>query len=119
MESATRYLRDRFLQRADDILVRIFVKPMWLSLICTKLKSPPISGAVAPSSFDVSTPPLIVQSTPVPAHAMHLRNPRRSMPLGLLFVECNCCCSCFAFLTAMTTRQAALFPIGTKFWRRE
>jgi hypothetical protein len=39
------------------------LNPMWLSLISAKLKSPPISGAVAPSSFDVSTPPLIVQST--------------------------------------------------------
>src|SRR5215469_10249431 len=65
-------------------------KPMWLSLIWTKVKSAPI----APSFFvllantrDRGTPPLRVHTRPVPAHAMHLRNPRRSTPSSLR--SCN------------------------------
>ena len=61
------------------------LNPMWLSLICTKLSSPilwdfvfdPMSKA---SAREVSTPPSITQSAPVPAQAMHFRNPRRSIP---------------------------------------
>src|SRR3981189_3569073 len=33
-----------------------------------------------PKAWELKTPPLTVQATPVPAHAMHCRNPRRSMP---------------------------------------
>src|SRR6266852_9204773 len=63
------------------------LNPMWLSLICTKLNSP-----LAPAAFrsekllrlyDFSTPPFITQKAPVPAQAMHLRNPRRSIPSWL------------------------------------
>ena len=30
--------------------------------------------------YDFSTPPCITQNAPVPAHAMHFKNPRRSIP---------------------------------------
>src|SRR2546427_4778636 len=58
------------------------LKPMWLSLICTKLNSPSDSFELISGSrlrlYDFSTPPLITQRAPVPAQAMHFRNPRRS-----------------------------------------
>src|SRR5690348_16275658 len=57
---------------------------MWLSLIWTKLKPPwaVVSSAepVAAKSFEAGTPPTMVQSRPVPAQAMQLRKPRRSIP---------------------------------------
>src|SRR5690349_16293816 len=65
-----------------------FEKPMWLSLIWTKVKSPGAedaagaAGAGSPNVRDDSTPPLTLQTTPAPTHAMHLRKPRRSMPSG-------------------------------------
>ena len=59
------------------------LKPMWLSLIWTKFSS---AVAIAfrlfaswPNAVEVNSPPLIDQMTPVPAQAIHLRNPRRSM----------------------------------------
>src|SRR5258707_132699 len=65
------------------------LKPMWLSLIWTKVKSLPlaISAALAapPRPSARGTPPLTVQTMPVPAQAMHFSNPRRlnSVALGL------------------------------------
>src|SRR6266403_347097 len=60
---------------------------MWLSLICTKLSSPMASFGLNPGSrlrlYDFSTPPLITQRAPVPAQAMHFKNPRRSIPSSL------------------------------------
>ena len=44
-------------------------------------------AAVWPSAREVRTPPFRVQSTPVPAQAMHLRKPRRSMPSCAVVVE--------------------------------
>ena len=56
------------------------VKPMCVSLIWTKLKSPPADASPAWASVrDESTPPAEVQTTPVPTHAMHSRNPLRSI----------------------------------------
>ena len=56
------------------------LKPMWLSLIWTNVKSAafmlPLS---APSKRELGTPPLKDQTTAAPAHCMHFRNPRRSM----------------------------------------
>src|SRR4051794_3569143 len=55
-----------------------FLKPIWLSLICTKLS--PLAGVAAcaePSRLDRGTPPATVQSTPAPAPTMHSRTPRR------------------------------------------
>src|ERR1700760_476178 len=66
------------------------LKPMWLSLICTKLKSALFFASfVVPAANDwaVGIPPAKVQTSPVPAHAMHFRKPRRSMPS--LFSSCN------------------------------
>src|SRR5579859_6756830 len=63
------------------------LKPMWLSLIWTKLSSPRACFPVSPESplrlYDLSTPPCITQKAPVPAQAMHFKNPRRSMPSWL------------------------------------
>src|SRR5215831_21042368 len=57
------------------------LKPMCVSLICTKLKSRRGSAAVAGRRVrDRRTPPVAVQTSPVPAQAMHCRNPRRSTP---------------------------------------
>ena len=63
------------------------LKPMWLSLICTKLSSPIPSAApiseIRLRLYDFNTPPFITQKAPVPAQAMHFRNPRRSIPSWL------------------------------------
>src|SRR5262249_41851851 len=57
------------------------VRPMCVSLICTKLKSRAGSAAEAGlKARDDRTPPVTVQTRPVPAHAMHCRKPRRSTP---------------------------------------
>src|SRR5262249_5618314 len=64
------------------------LKPMWLSLIWTKRKSLVVAAAGCGSALPALSstglqprmPPLTVQNRPVPAQAMHLRNPRRSMP---------------------------------------
>ena len=68
------------------------LNPMWLSLICAKEKSPPRAAAPPPprsesKAFDFSTPLVIVQITPVPAHAMHFKNPRRSTPSLFQFLS--------------------------------
>src|SRR6266852_4849557 len=63
------------------------LKPMWLSLICTKLSSPIMSAVLIPEIrlklYEFSTPPFITQKAPVPAQAMHFRNPLRSTPSWL------------------------------------
>ena len=77
-------LGDDLLERADNIGIGWLVKPMWLSLICTKLKSPTgLSAAAALAGlniFEASTPPRMVHNIPVPAQAMHFKKPRRSTP---------------------------------------
>src|SRR5579871_6064251 len=53
---------------------------MWLSLIWAN-ENPPVAWRVVwPRERDEGTPPPIVQRSPVPAQAMHLRKPRRSTP---------------------------------------
>jgi hypothetical protein len=57
-------------------------KPIWLSLICTKVKfALRHSAAAAPPTRPSvrGTPPLRVQTTPVPAQVMHFNRPRRFM----------------------------------------
>src|SRR5438105_3548183 len=58
------------------------LNPMWLSLICTKLSSPIISAVLVSEIrlklYEFKTPPFITQRAPVPAQAIHFRNPRRS-----------------------------------------
>src|SRR3954462_5656943 len=56
------------------------LKPIWLSLICTKLKSAPFCPSAAFASPRLSsrgTPPLTAQTRPVPPQARHFRTPRR------------------------------------------
>src|SRR6516225_2518845 len=57
-------------------------KPIWLSLICTKVSSPCGASAAAAPPIRPSvrgTPPLSVHTTPVPAQVMHFNKPRRLM----------------------------------------
>src|SRR4051794_37706568 len=57
-----------------------FLKPIWLSLICTKLRLRPAAGVAASAGLirrERGTPPATVQSTPAPAHTMHSSTPRR------------------------------------------
>src|SRR5882762_8986350 len=71
---------------AATSLFASLLKPMWLSLIWTKLRSAPAPKAFGAASetrlrvCDLRIPPVMVQRTPVPAQAMHLRKPRRSTP---------------------------------------
>src|SRR6266566_9101151 len=69
---------------AATSLFASLLKPMWLSLIWTKLRSAPAARAAASEArlrvCDLRIPPDMVQRTPVPAQAMHLRKPRRSTP---------------------------------------
>src|SRR4029077_6188739 len=66
-------------------------KPMWLSLICTNRSSPlPAACAIGifpvwPSGMPLSTPLDIVQTAPVPTHAMHSKKLRRSICLSSSF----------------------------------
>jgi hypothetical protein len=58
---------------------------MWLSLICTKLKSDCFALCIRwPKTRETGTPPANVHTNPVPAQAMHFKKPRRSMPSGLI-----------------------------------
>src|SRR5262245_13318562 len=56
-------------------------KPMWLSLICRKVR-PLLCSATASSMIpsEVGTPPAMVHNTPVPAQVMHSRTLRRLGP---------------------------------------
>src|SRR5579863_10002440 len=78
---------------------------MWLSLICTKRNSP--AAALGPNSDnrlrlnDFKMPPCITQRVPVPAQAMHLRNPRRSMPSWLWSIKSS---SVFFLVIAVLSR---------------
>ena len=62
------------------------LKPMWLSLTCTKkmlLRSAGVRRSRRLSGKDFGMPPDNPQTVAVPAHAMHRRKPRRSMPSSL------------------------------------
>src|SRR4051794_13531749 len=53
---------------------------MWLSLIWANENVLVVGRGAWPNALEVGTPPPIVQRSPVPAQAMHLRKPRRSTP---------------------------------------
>ena len=55
---------------------------MWVSLICTNVRPAVLRVAACawPSNVDDATPPAMVQTTPVPAQAMHFSRPRRATP---------------------------------------
>ncbi|MFO1055927.1 MAG: hypothetical protein U1E53_03055 [Dongiaceae bacterium] len=70
------------------------VKPMWLSLICTKVR--PSAGAAAiasPIPSGRGTPPETRQSRPVPAQARHC-SARRRLRLAWGGLVCPSCVSC-------------------------
>src|SRR5580692_9584323 len=73
------------LQRAGYVRICGLLNPMWLSLICTKVISPLDSPAWAgfPNAREVRTPLPRVHTMPVPAQAMHSRNPLRLIPSSL------------------------------------
>src|SRR6476619_2096792 len=55
------------------------LKPIWLSLICAKVKAEASAASASPiRPKDFGTPPDSVHKTPVPAQIMHARAPRRS-----------------------------------------
>src|SRR5690349_18279535 len=57
------------------------LKPIWLSLICTKLNELVFSAACADEMRrEEGTPPLTVQITPAPAQAMQESAVRRRLP---------------------------------------
>src|SRR5207248_8870013 len=57
--------------------------PRWLSLIWTNVNVAFLSGAAGrPNARDEATPPVTLQITPVPTHAMQRSIPRRSIPSG-------------------------------------
>jgi hypothetical protein len=66
------------------LVLAALLKPMWLSLIWTKFNSAVARAAglarASPNAREERMPPEIEQTTAVPAHPMHLRKPRRSMP---------------------------------------
>src|SRR6266478_829970 len=85
------------------------LNPIWLSLICTKLSSP-LASVVLNSErrlrlYDFNTPPCITQKAPVPAQAMHFRQPRRLTP-SLLW---SCKSSSF-FLSDILALLVCMFP---------
>src|SRR5262249_24734051 len=56
-------------------------KPIWLSLIWTNEKSFDSARLTSwPNTRAAGSPPFMVHNRPVPAHAMHFKNPRRSTP---------------------------------------
>src|SRR5438552_18974836 len=66
------------------------LKPMWLSVICTKLKPPPLQASLPlllVIARETGMPPLNVQNSPVLAHAMHFRQPRPSTPPFFRFIN--------------------------------
>src|SRR3954471_18214334 len=69
------------------------LKPIWLSLSCANASSPvdlPASSAILLRLYDFGTPPSIRKNAPVPAHAMHFRNPRRSTPSSSRSCSSSC-----------------------------
>src|SRR5262249_15934752 len=57
------------------------LKPIWLSLICKKLKRVGTAATASPRSpRDFGTPPKTVHKMPVPAHTMHSSAPLRLRP---------------------------------------
>src|SRR6516164_1088762 len=70
------------------------LKPIWLSLICAKVKPEPSAANASPSRpKDFGTPPDTVHKTPVPAQIMHSRAPRRFDLGSADFAPClvTCC----------------------------
>src|SRR5436305_1471490 len=92
---------------------------MWLSLICTKLNSPAFTEDWSSSErllrlYDFSTPPCITHSAPVPAHAMHFRNPRRSIPSWLW----SCTISSFILVAMCPPQSVHLVSASTLLTER-
>src|SRR6266851_4553930 len=92
------------------------LKPMCVSLICTKVKSVVIGAAIASlMRSGRGTPPTTVQTIPVPAHAMHLSTPRRlgEFSESIFFLHGS------VLVISKTAKAIEIFPpIGKKFGRR-
>src|SRR5689334_20249445 len=99
------------------------LKPMWVSLICRKVKPDASAANASPSSpTDFGTPPDNAHRTPVPAQIMHSRAPRRStsrpsdprffvLSMLCLLHPGNCC------YMKETAVRAILFPARANFFR--
>jgi len=98
------------------------LKPMWLSLIWTKLNSPAACWCEASLRlYDLSTPPWSTHRAPVPAQAMHFRNPRRSIPSWLWsnkisLLRCGIVVSCMDLLrdSMCLTADAGFYSTNKK-----
>ncbi len=87
--------RDGFLQCANHVFVRFLAESNVAVADLDKAQGPlalgcasaPLSALAPPVIWvmvsDRRTPPVTVNSTPVPTHAMHFKKPRRSMPSWL------------------------------------
>ena len=61
-------------------------KPIWLSLICRKVKPADSAAKASPSRpKDFGTPPDSVHNTPVPAQIIHSSAPPRLTPASSVF----------------------------------
>src|SRR5437016_3958192 len=102
---------------AATSLFASLLKPMWLSLIWTKLRSAPAARAAASEArlrvCDLRIPPVMVQRIPVPAQAMHLRKPRRSTPSlsWLCFIISGILSFDLRLLDCFRARHGAVFPL--------
>ncbi len=66
------------------------LKPIWLSLICTKLSPLASAAAALPISPERGTPPATVQTTAVPAQVMHLQKAATVNPVAVASSRCSC-----------------------------
>src|ERR1700722_6172586 len=99
------------------------LKPMWQSLICTNEKSSTFPTPVPPpfivcaSSFEAGTPPTIDHSNPVPAHAMHPRKLRRSIPSPAGFAAAGLSCTTSSSLNRFISTPSVLIAYTAQNWR--
>ena len=96
------------------------LKPIWLSLICTNEKSSTIfffaELVVSASTFEVGTPATIDQTSPVPAHAMHCRKLRRSMPSPAAFGSFVCCAVSTLFFCFISISRFIVTTSASENW---
>ena len=80
------HLGNGLAQRAERIGLAGLLKPIWLSLICRKVKSADSAAKASPSRpKDFGTPPDSVHNTPVPAQIIHSSAPLRLTPASSVF----------------------------------
>ena len=94
------------------------LKPIWVSLIWTKV-SPPVAAAASLSSKERGTPPLTVQSRPAPAQAMQFSRPRRSTPFTAVVSVVDPTVSLSGWVVATGNEDRGLASVIPKAGRKE